>query len=54
MSGGAKLNVRVADAVKVNDLITRFRFVTRDGAHFRHFPAARIPWWKWMTMAPGA
>lgn len=32
MSGGAKLNVRVADAVKVNDLITRFRFVTRDGA----------------------
>ncbi len=31
MSGGAKLNVRVAEVVKVNDLITRFRFVARDG-----------------------
>lgn len=31
MSGGAKLNVTVADVVKVNDLITRFRFVARDG-----------------------
>jgi len=32
MSGGAKLRVRVAEVVKVNDLITRFRFVTRDGS----------------------
>jgi len=32
MSGGAKLQVRVAEVVKVNDLITRFRFVTRDGS----------------------
>lgn len=31
MSGGAKLDVRVAEVVKVNDLITRFRFVARDG-----------------------
>lgn len=31
MSGGAKLQVRVAEVVKVNDLITRFRFVARDG-----------------------
>lgn len=32
MSGGAKLAVRVAEVVKVNDLITRFRFVSRDGS----------------------
>jgi dimethylamine monooxygenase subunit B len=32
MSGGAKLNIRVAEVVPVNDLITRFRFVSRDGA----------------------
>ncbi|MGL6210933.1 MAG: PDR/VanB family oxidoreductase [Paracoccaceae bacterium] len=31
MSGGAKLNVRVAEVVMVNDLIKRFRFVARDG-----------------------
>jgi ferredoxin-NADP reductase len=32
MSGGAKLNVRVESVTPVNDLITRFRFVQRDGA----------------------
>ena len=32
MSGGNKLAVRVAEVVKVNDLITRFRFVSRDGS----------------------
>lgn len=32
MSGGAKLAVRVAEVVPVNDLITRFRFVARDGS----------------------
>jgi hypothetical protein len=32
MSGGAKLNVRVAEVVEVNELITRFRFVSRDGS----------------------
>jgi ferredoxin-NADP reductase len=32
MSGGAKLLVRVAEVVPVNDLITRFRFVSRDGS----------------------
>jgi ferredoxin-NADP reductase len=32
MSGGAKLHVRVAEVVPVNDLITRFRFVSRDGS----------------------
>jgi dimethylamine monooxygenase subunit B len=32
MSGGAKLHVRVAQVVQVNDLITRFRFVARDGS----------------------
>ena len=32
MSGGAKLAVRVADVVKVNDLITRFRFVSQGGS----------------------
>lgn len=31
MSGGAKLQVRVAEVVQVNELITRFRFVARDG-----------------------
>jgi ferredoxin-NADP reductase len=31
MSGGAKLQVRVAEVVPVNDLITRFRFISRDG-----------------------
>ena len=31
MSGGAKLAVQVAEVVKVNDLITRFRFTSRDG-----------------------
>ncbi len=32
MSGGAKLHVRVAEVVPVNDLIKRFRFVARDGS----------------------
>jgi dimethylamine monooxygenase subunit B len=32
MSGGAKLHVRVAEVVEVNDLIKRFRFVSRDGS----------------------
>jgi len=32
MSGVAKLNVRVAEVVPVNELITRFRFVSRDGS----------------------
>lgn len=32
MSGGAKLLVRVAEVVQVNDLVTRFRFVSRDGS----------------------
>jgi ferredoxin-NADP reductase len=32
MSGGAKLQVRVAEVVPVNALITRFRFVARDGS----------------------
>lgn len=31
MSGGAKLAVRVAEVVRVNDLIRRFRFVAQDG-----------------------
>jgi ferredoxin-NADP reductase len=31
MSGVAKLAVRVAEVVPVNDLVTRFRFVARDG-----------------------
>jgi dimethylamine monooxygenase subunit B len=31
MSGGAKLNVRVAAVTEVNELIKRFRFVSRDG-----------------------
>lgn len=37
MSGGVKLNVRVAEVVKVNDLITRFRFVARDGGELPAF-----------------
>jgi len=37
MSGGAKLAVRVAEVVKVNDLITRFRFVSRDGSDLPPF-----------------
>ena len=37
MSGGAKLAVRVAEVVQVNDLITRFRFVARDGADLPAF-----------------
>ncbi|OYU17303.1 MAG: ferredoxin--NADP(+) reductase [Rhodobacteraceae bacterium PARR1] len=37
MSGGAKLNVRVAEVVRVNDLITRFRFVARDGGDLPAF-----------------
>jgi dimethylamine monooxygenase subunit B len=32
MSGGAKLKVRVAEVVEVNDLIRRFRFVSLDGS----------------------
>ena len=32
MSGGAKLDVKVAEVVEVNALIKRFRFVARDGA----------------------
>jgi NAD(P)H-flavin reductase len=32
MSGGAKLEVKVAEVVEVNELIKRFRFVSRDGA----------------------
>ncbi len=32
MSGGAKLKVRVASVVDVNDMIKRFRFVTLDGS----------------------
>jgi ferredoxin-NADP reductase len=31
VSGGAKLSVQVAEVVPVNDLVTRFRFVRRDG-----------------------
>lgn len=32
MSGGAKIDVKVAEVVEVNALIKRFRFVTRDGS----------------------
>jgi dimethylamine monooxygenase subunit B len=32
MSGGAKLYVRVAEVIEVNELIKRFRFVSRDGS----------------------
>ncbi|OYX20943.1 MAG: ferredoxin--NADP(+) reductase [Rhodobacterales bacterium 32-66-9] len=37
MSGGAKLYVRVAEVVPVNELITRFRFVARDGSDLPAF-----------------
>jgi len=37
MSGGAKLKVRVAEVVPVNALVTRFRFVARDGADLPAF-----------------
>jgi ferredoxin-NADP reductase len=37
MTGVAKLMVRVAEVVPVNDLITRFRFVARDGGDLPAF-----------------
>ena len=37
MSGGAKLQVRVAEIVEVNELIKRFRFVARDGSDLAGF-----------------
>ena len=37
MSGGAKLAVTVAEVVPVNDLITRFRFLARDGGSLPAF-----------------
>jgi dimethylamine monooxygenase subunit B len=37
MSGGAKLQVRVAEVVDVNELIKRFRFVSRDGSDLPAF-----------------
>ena len=37
MSGGAKLQVRVAEVVEVNELIKRFRFVSRDGSELPAF-----------------
>ena len=37
MSGGAKLQVRVAEVVEVNELIKRFRFVARDGSDLPAF-----------------
>jgi dimethylamine monooxygenase subunit B len=37
MSGGAKLRVRVAEVVAVNDLIKRFRFVALDGSQMPAF-----------------
>lgn len=37
MSGGAKLLVTVAEVVKVNELIKRFRFVARDGSALPSF-----------------
>ncbi len=37
MSGGAKLPVRVAEVVEVNELIKRFRFVSRDGSDLPAF-----------------
>jgi dimethylamine monooxygenase subunit B len=37
MSGGAKIEVRVAEVVQVNDLIKRFRFVARDGSDLPAF-----------------
>jgi ferredoxin-NADP reductase len=37
MSGGAKLQVRVAEVVPVNELVTRFRFVALDGSDLPAF-----------------
>jgi dimethylamine monooxygenase subunit B len=37
MSGGAKLQVRVAEVVEVNEMIKRFRFVSRDGSELPAF-----------------
>lgn len=37
MSGGAKLQVRVAEVVEVNELIKRFRFVAREGSELPAF-----------------
>lgn len=37
MSGVAKLDVRVEEVVPVNELITRFRFVSRDGSELPAF-----------------
>jgi ferredoxin-NADP reductase len=37
MSGGAKLMVRVAEVVPVNELVTRFRFVALDGSDLPAF-----------------
>jgi ferredoxin-NADP reductase len=37
MSSVAKLNVRVAEVVEVNELIKRFRFVARDGSELPAF-----------------
>lgn len=37
MSGGAKLQVRVAEVIEVNELIKRFRFVARDGSDLPAF-----------------
>jgi ferredoxin-NADP reductase len=37
MSGGAKLAVRVAEVVPVNELVTRFRFVSLDGSDLPAF-----------------
>jgi dimethylamine monooxygenase subunit B len=37
MSGGAKLQVRVAEVVDVTDLVKRFRFVARDGSNLPAF-----------------
>jgi hypothetical protein len=54
MSGGAKLRVRVAEIVPVNELITRFRFEALDGSTCRPFPVARIRLSRWTTMARAA
>jgi dimethylamine monooxygenase subunit B len=37
MSGGAKLQVRLAEVVPVNELVTRFRFVALDGSDLPAF-----------------
>jgi ferredoxin-NADP reductase len=37
MSGGARLQVRVAEVVEVNAMIKRFRFVSRDGSELPAF-----------------